>query len=90
MFSNGGRCFRIDGTGHGGRVAQLGEHLLCKQGVAGSNPVTSTKLSLILKRKKISRIRSALSVCQILGAAGTERTLASTMRCAPMDFLAMV
>ena len=25
-----------------GRVAQLGEHLLCKQGVAGSNPVTST------------------------------------------------
>src|SRR6202035_3183996 len=27
-----------------GRVAQLGEHLLCKQGVAGSNPVTSTNL----------------------------------------------
>src|SRR5216684_8359028 len=26
-----------------GRVAQLGEHLLCKQGVAGSSPVTSTK-----------------------------------------------
>jgi hypothetical protein len=26
-----------------GRVAQLGEHLLCKQGVAGSIPVTSTK-----------------------------------------------
>jgi hypothetical protein len=25
-----------------GRVAQLGEHLLCKQGVAGSNPVIST------------------------------------------------
>ena len=25
-----------------GRVAQLGEHLLCKQGVAGSIPVTST------------------------------------------------
>ena len=25
-----------------GRVAQLGEHLLCKQGVAGSSPVTST------------------------------------------------
>jgi hypothetical protein len=29
---------------NGGRVAQLGEHLLCKQGVAGSNPVTSTNL----------------------------------------------
>jgi hypothetical protein len=26
----------------GGRVAQLGEHLLCKQGVAGSIPATST------------------------------------------------
>jgi hypothetical protein len=27
-----------------GRVAQLGEHLLCKQGVTGSIPVTSTNL----------------------------------------------
>src|SRR6266550_5274685 len=27
-----------------GRVAQLGEHLLCKQGVAGSIPATSTNL----------------------------------------------
>ena len=26
-----------------GDVAQLGEHLLCKQGVAGSNPVISTR-----------------------------------------------
>ena len=25
-----------------GRVAQLAEHLLCKQGVRGSNPLTST------------------------------------------------
>ena len=25
-----------------GGVAQLGEHLLCKQGVIGSNPFTST------------------------------------------------
>src|ERR1700685_4079498 len=28
-----------------GRVAQLGEHLLCKQGVTGSIPVTSTTKS---------------------------------------------
>ena len=28
-------------TAHGG-VAQLGEHLPCKQGVAGSNPTIST------------------------------------------------
>ncbi len=29
-----------------GRVAQLGEHLLCKQGVGGSNPPTSTTFPL--------------------------------------------
>ena len=27
-----------------GAIAQLGEHLLCKQGVAGSSPAGSTKL----------------------------------------------
>ncbi len=31
-------------NGPRGRVAQLGEHLLCKQGVAGSIPVTSTNI----------------------------------------------
>src|ERR1700721_4293903 len=29
---------------HGG-VAQLGEHLLCKQGVVGSNPIVSTSFT---------------------------------------------
>ena len=29
---------------HGG-LAQLGEHLLCTQGVKGSNPLFSTKIS---------------------------------------------
>ncbi len=38
-----GKCFRMNVV-FCGRVAQLGEHLLCKQGVAGSNPVTSTNL----------------------------------------------
>jgi hypothetical protein len=34
-----------------GGVAQLGEHLLCKQGVIGSNPFTSTKaLALVANR----------------------------------------
>jgi hypothetical protein len=33
---------------HDGRVAQLGEHLLCKQGVAGSIPVTSTNFLFLL------------------------------------------
>ena len=30
-----------------GGVAQLGEHLLCKQGVSGSIPLISTKYGLI-------------------------------------------
>ena len=31
-----------------GGVAQLGEHLLCKQGVVGSNPIASTTVSVVL------------------------------------------
>ena len=30
---------------HYGGVAQLGEHLPCKQGVMGSNPIISTKMN---------------------------------------------
>jgi hypothetical protein len=30
-----------------GGVAQLGEHLLCKQGVIGSNPFTSTSDQIV-------------------------------------------
>ena len=31
-------------TGNNGAIAQLGEHLLCKQGVGGSIPPGSTRL----------------------------------------------
>jgi hypothetical protein len=31
-----------------GGVAQLGEHLLCKQGVVGSIPIVSTKPAWVL------------------------------------------
>ena len=41
-FPNQRDCTRIDRSCRCGRVAQLGEHLLCKQGVTGSIPVTST------------------------------------------------
>ena len=43
------RCliFGVRGSGPGalgyGGIAQLGEHLLCKQGVIGSSPIISTK-----------------------------------------------
>ena len=30
-----------------GAVAQLGEHLLCKQGVSGSIPLSSTNLGVV-------------------------------------------
>jgi hypothetical protein len=33
-----------------GAVAQLGEHLLCKQGVVGSIPISSTKRCETLQR----------------------------------------
>ncbi len=37
--------FNLEGTNYRrfGGIAQLGEHLLCKQGVSGSNPLISTK-----------------------------------------------
>ena len=38
--------FNLEGIHHSGEnggLAQLVEHLLCKQGVTGSSPVTSTK-----------------------------------------------
>ena len=35
--------FNLEGTRLHGGLAQLVEHLLCKQGVTGSSPVTSTK-----------------------------------------------
>ena len=38
--------------GNRGGVAQLGEHLPCKQGVMGSNPIISTKSVERTKKKK--------------------------------------
>ena len=36
-----------------GALAQLGEHLLCKQGVIGSIPIGSTSQFSRMKRKRI-------------------------------------
>ena len=41
-----------------GRVAQLGEHLLCKQGVTGSIPVTSTNILLLFSQLLIGPLAS--------------------------------
>jgi hypothetical protein len=38
-----------------GRVAQLGEHLLCKQGVGGSSPLTSTNSVSFLTYRSVPR-----------------------------------
>ena len=45
-----------------GGLAQLGEHLLCKQGVNGSIPLSSTNtlmLSLVVSRKCLVRLKVA-------------------------------
>ncbi len=53
-----------------GAVAQLGEHLLCKQGVTGSIPVSSTKFSTQypVLSTQLERGRSELR-CRICGFA---------------------
>ena len=53
---------------HHGGIAQLVEHLPCKQAVAGSTPVSSTKkkissmLSLINKDKILSSLKKTIGV----------------------------
>ena len=49
-----------DGIRRGG-VAQLGEHLPCKQGVMGSNPIISTKRTECERRDKREERRELLS-----------------------------
>ena len=45
--NNSALCIQHSAFNYGG-VAQLGEHLPCKQGVMGSNPIISTKLYITL------------------------------------------
>ena len=58
-----------------GAVAQLGEHLLCKQGVSGSIPLSSTKvlvlrterlIALSLKEKSLHQAKRLLPVLHTL------------------------
>lgn len=44
----------LSGVAMVGAVAQLGEHLLCKQGVSGSIPLSSTNSLLVSRRAMIS------------------------------------
>ena len=49
-FAKGRGCIKIVNRSKGsGRVAQLGERVLCKHEVAGSIPVTSTKIPNLTK-----------------------------------------
>ncbi len=45
-----------------GAVAQLGEHLLCKQGVSGSIPLSSTN-SLLVSRETGTYPLKKIQVC---------------------------
>ena len=49
------RCGSISSPNERGDVAQLVEHLLCKQGVRGSSPRISTKLEALISREKFLR-----------------------------------
>ena len=44
-----------------GDVAQLGEHLLCKQGVVGSNPIVS--ISMVDRQLSVVRSWEAVGFC---------------------------
>ena len=48
--------FNLEGTRHGG-IAQLGEHLLCKQGVIGSSPIISTTECSKSGQSPVKRVR---------------------------------
>ena len=54
-----------------GAVAQLGEHLLCKQGVTGSIPVSSTKTAAVSDKQLAISFRpvwlNAECCCPMLG-----------------------
>ena len=55
-----------EGRDHRGGVAQLGEHLLCKQGVIGSNPFIST--SFFRKRRKRGKKRMSKAGIEGMGS----------------------
>src|SRR5579862_7204755 len=61
-FTISSGCFRISVNNHGGRVAQLGEHLLCKQGVGGSSPLTSTNLTNHIENDEFGHDTQALAL----------------------------
>ena len=48
--------FNFEGAAGYGGVAQLGEHLPCKQGVMGSNPIISTRIFRVGNRMGVSAL----------------------------------
>ena len=64
-----------EGRDHRGGVAQLGEHLLCKQGVIGSNPFISTIFSFV--KEKMEKRKQLLSEDRRPRAGRPEQSLGS-------------
>ena len=59
-----GRCAPGPENSHKGKgnascggIAQLGEHLLCKQGVKGSNPFISIRCFALFAKQKVQKHR---------------------------------
>src|ERR1700752_912677 len=70
-FASSRKCSKIKGGSRCGRVAQLGEHLLCKQGVTGSIPVTSTNITCKFNRLLVRPLNSFRN----LGPFGSNKKL---------------
>ena len=61
MISSAEQISFAEGNIYGG-VAQLGEHLPCKQGVMGSNPIISTTAKAEIKENQVKRINFAFCI----------------------------
>ena len=63
-----------------GAVAQLGEHLVCTEKVAGSIPVSSTKNLLLFDNLEIGKIESPSPVIQCSQVIFKNNTLVKLLR----------
>ena len=80
----------IAAQSRGGGVAQLGEHLLCKQGVIGSNPFVSTIFGLRSGFWALYRSEAESSVCVGLYPCKPSRTFWITIHERKMLFFVRV
>ena len=72
---------RVVGEAGQGAVAQLGEHLLCKQGVVGSIPISSTRIRNQKSEDRSQHKRSTPSSSLSIARHDSIQLCASGMKC---------